>query len=164
MPVGWTAHPPGQVGVFSSYPTLDGNPGALPITSYSGSKFAYLLSSAANDFTTLSATIDVAYAGLELSIWVWFDTFEVPASCDQSYAAVITLAPPSYAPGNTTTIFSVSSSAIATGSDFYGGQHGGQTGWIRVIYTFTEAGAHTITFGVDNCNDAYYNSALAVVR
>ena len=150
------------MGVFSTYPTLDGNAGAVPITPYSGSKFAYLLSGAPNVFTNLTAMIFVPSAGQKLITHVWFDTFEVPTSCDGAYSAVLTLSGPSHAPGASTTIFSISSSDVATGSDYYGNQHGGQTGWIAVQYTFTEAGYHALTYGVTNCNDAYYNSALAV--
>ena len=160
LPNGWTAQPTGDVGVFSIYPSLSGVPGAVPITPFHGSKFAYLISGDPDAYTTLTATIDVANAGLIFVSYLFFDTFETAGGLDDAYEAVVSLTPPSNV---TTVLYAISAATVATGDD-YSDQHGGQTGWVRVSYTFTEAGPHEIVFAVRNQVDSFYNSALAVVR
>lgn len=146
--------------ILTSVASLDGNPDAVAITPYSGPKFAYLISASANVYTSMTAVITLASAGLELSAYVLYDTAETVAGEDIAYVSVA----PAAAPGNATTIYSVVASQVATGTDDSGVTHGGQTGWTRVTHVFAGAGTYIITFAVANIPDSFYNSALAVVR
>ena len=160
LPNNWTGFPSDNVGVFASYPSLSSAPGAYTITPFYGPKFAYLLSGDADVYTTLSATINVANVGLEFVSYVFFDTFDVNNGDDDAFEAVVSLTPPS---NSTTVLYSITGADVAYGNS-YSYDHGGQTGWVRVQYTFTEAGTHVIEFGVRSRSDDFYRSALAVVR
>ena len=163
LPIGWVATPAANVRIFSSRATLDQYPGAVSLTPFYGSKFAYVLSGSANSPTNLSSVINVPSAGALLSAYVWYDTYETLTGLDFASFSVVALASPSAATGTSTTVYSIVASQVALGTDSGGDTvHGGQTGWVQVTYTFPAAGYYRLIFSVTNVPDSFYNSAFAV--
>ena len=149
--------------IFSSFATIDQYPGAVSLTPFYGTKFAYVLTGSANVVTNFSSVVNVPSAGTLLSAYVWFDTYETNTGGDVASFSVVALNSPSDTSGTTTKVYSVVASQVALGTDSGGNTaHGGQTGWVQVKYTFPAAGYYRLLFSVVNIPDSFYNSALAV--